>query len=89
MRNPAYKGTACFGKTRIAPRQRITRPLRLRGGVASRSSANHGPPRAEWIEIPVPPIVSEETIALANELLEANKNVPRDAQSPRVPCKDY
>jgi site-specific DNA recombinase len=32
LRNPAYKGTACFGKTRIAPRVRVTRPLRLRGG---------------------------------------------------------
>ena len=32
LRNPAYKGTACFGKTQKAPRQRITRPLRLRGG---------------------------------------------------------
>ena len=28
LRNPAYKGAACFGKTAIAPRQRITRPIR-------------------------------------------------------------
>ncbi len=34
LRNPAYKGTACFGKTETAPRQRITRSLRLRGGSA-------------------------------------------------------
>src|SRR6202035_3339546 len=27
LRNPAYKGTACFGKTETAQRQRITRPL--------------------------------------------------------------
>src|SRR5438876_2257451 len=39
LRNPAYKGTACFGKTRIAPRMRVTRPLRLRGGAAPRNSA--------------------------------------------------
>jgi len=38
LRNPAYKGTACFGKTRIAPRQRITRPQRLRGGIVQRTS---------------------------------------------------
>lgn len=36
LRNPAYKGEACFGKTTIAPRQRITRPIRMRGGVATR-----------------------------------------------------
>lgn len=41
LRNPAYKGAACFGKTRTAPRQRVTRPLRLRGRIAARNSANH------------------------------------------------
>src|SRR5262245_45027897 len=52
LRNPAYKGTACFGKTEIRPRQRVTRPLRLRGGVANRNSASHERPREEWIEYP-------------------------------------
>jgi site-specific DNA recombinase len=74
LRNPAYKGTACFGKTEIRPRQRVTRPLRMRGGVTNRNSANHERPRKEWIEIPVPAIVSEETFVLAQELLTANKN---------------
>ena len=73
LRNPAYKGTACFGKTRLAPRQRITRRLRLLGGIATRESASHERPREEWIEIPVPAIVSEETFALAQERLERNK----------------
>jgi site-specific DNA recombinase len=83
LRNPAYKGTACFGKTRIAPRMRVTRPLRLRGGAAPRNSANHELPRTEWIEIPVPTIISEETFALANELLEANKkHAPRRTITP-------
>jgi len=36
LRNPAYKGAACFGKTETVPRQRITRPLRLRGGIGGR-----------------------------------------------------
>jgi site-specific DNA recombinase len=73
LRNPAYKGEACFGKTKTAPRQRITRPLRIRGAVASRNSASHERPRQDWIAIAVPPIVSEETFALAQERLEANK----------------
>jgi len=30
LRNPAYIGKACFGKTERKPRQRITRPLRQR-----------------------------------------------------------
>ena len=76
-RNPAYRGTACFGKTRRALRQRVTRPLRLRGGVASRDSASHERPREEWIEIPVPAIVGESTFARAQQLLHYNAADPR------------
>ena|SRR5215831_6654550 len=74
LRNPAYRGRACFGKTEIRPRQRITKPLRQRNGVCSRNSANHEKPRQEWIEIPVPALVSEETFALAQEQLLQNKH---------------
>ena len=73
LRNPAYRGTACFGKTRVARRQRVTRALRLRGGPASRDSANHERPREEWIEIPVPALIDELTFARAHELLQENK----------------
>jgi site-specific DNA recombinase len=73
LRNPAYRGTACFGKTRVAPRQRVTRALRMRGGMTTRNSANHERPREEWIEIPVPALIAEETFARAQELLHENK----------------
>jgi site-specific DNA recombinase len=73
LRNPAYRGTACFGKTRVATRQRVTRPLRMRGGVATRDSANHERPREDWIEIPVPALIDEPTFAHAQELLHDNK----------------
>jgi site-specific DNA recombinase len=85
LRNPAYKGTACFGKTEISQRQRVTRPLRMRGGVAKRNSANHERPRKEWIEIPVPAIVNEETFAIAQELLTANRtHAPRRTIEPSI-----
>jgi site-specific DNA recombinase len=45
LRNPAYCGKACYGKTELRPRQRITRPLRQRNGVASepvRTMSGHG-----------------------------------------------
>jgi site-specific DNA recombinase len=85
LRNPAYKGSACFGKTMSAPRQRITRPLRQQGGIAPRSSASHERPRAEWIEIPVPALVSPETFALAQERLAHNKaHAPRRTVTPSV-----
>jgi site-specific DNA recombinase len=85
LRNPAYKGQACFGKTTMAPRRRITRPIRLRGGIASRNSASHERPREDWIPIAVPPIVSDDTFALAQERLEANKtHAPRRTITPSV-----
>ena len=61
LRNPAYRGRACYGKTELRPRQRITRALRKRGGRASRDSANHERPRPDWIEIAVPALISEDT----------------------------
>ena len=57
----------------------------MRGGVATRNSANHERPREDWITIAVPPIVSEETFALAQERLEANKaHAPRRTVTPSV-----
>jgi len=73
LRNPAYQGRACFGKTAITTRQRITRPLRLHGGLSSRNTASHERPHSEWIEIPVPALVSEDAFALAQEKLANNK----------------
>jgi site-specific DNA recombinase len=73
LRNPAYRGRACYGKTELRPRQRITRALRKRGGLASRDSANRERPRPDWIEIAVPALISEEIFALAQEQLEQNK----------------
>ena len=72
-------------KTAVAARQRITRPLRLRGGSATRNSANHELPREEWIEISVPALVSEETFALAQEKLIYNKlHGPRRTIEPSI-----
>jgi site-specific DNA recombinase len=85
LRNPAYAGHACYGKTALRPRQRITRPLRQRGTWPSRTSANRERPRADWIAIPVPALVSEATFALAQEQLEQNKqHAPRRTIEPTL-----
>jgi site-specific DNA recombinase len=73
LRNPAYRGMACFGKTELAPRQKVTRALRQRGGYSPRASANRERPKTEWLEIPVPALVSEDAFALAQEQLEKNR----------------
>ena len=71
--NPAYHGRACFGKTGMRLRQRITRPQRQRGRPSHRYNVHYDRPRQEWIEIPVPALVSEEIFALAQEQLQKNK----------------
>ncbi|NTV58497.1 MAG: recombinase family protein [Deltaproteobacteria bacterium] len=85
LRNPAYRGTACFGKKERTERQRITRPLRNKGGFSPRCSSNRERPREAWVEIPVPPIIEEETFALAQERLEQNKRLsPRRTIEPTL-----
>lgn len=85
LRNPAYQGRACFGKTEIRPRQRITRPLRQRQGLVTRNSANHERPCQDWIEIAVPALISLEVFALAQEQLEKNKrHSPRRTLEPTL-----
>ena len=85
LRNPAYKGTACFGKTQTAPRQRVTKPLRLSGHSRRGETTGRERPRAEWIEIPILPLVSEDTFALAAERLADNKRfAPRRTIEPSL-----
>src|ERR1700756_1552328 len=73
LRNPAYRGLACFGKTRISARTRVMRPQRRRGTTTPSTTAGHQRPREEWIEIPVPALVTEDSFAHAQELLHQNK----------------
>ena len=77
LRNPAYRGPACFGKTCISARTRVMRPQRRRGVSTPSLTASHERPRQEWIEIPVPALVSEESFARAQELLQENKTRSR------------
>ena len=73
LRNSTYRGAACFGKTRISARTRVMRPQRRRGVTTPSTTAGHERPREEWIEIPVPALVMEESFARAQELLQQNK----------------
>jgi len=85
LRNPAYQGRACYGKTELRPRQRITRPLRQPNGLASRNSASHERPHQDRIEIAVPALISQAMSALAQEPLEQNKlHSPRRTIEPSL-----
>ena len=75
LRNPAYMGRAAYGKTELAERQRMTRPLRQKGGFSSRHTVGHECPRNQWIEIPVPALIDESMFARAQERLAENKRL--------------
>ena len=49
LRNPAYRGAACFGKTRVSTRTRVMRHQRRRGMTTPYATAGHERPREEWI----------------------------------------
>ena len=72
LRNPAYQGTACFGKTAPVSERKVTRRLRLRGGVPTRPCLRSRR-REEWIEIPVPALISSTHYALAQARLRENR----------------
>src|SRR5260370_39980119 len=73
LRNSAYRGAACFGKTRISARTRVMRPQRRRGVTTPNMTAGHERPREEWIEIPVPALVTEKRFDGAQSILHETK----------------
>jgi site-specific DNA recombinase len=84
LRNPAYAGRACFGKTmRTADQPGLNRTARLEGRSTSKSYSVKDRARADWLEIPVPALVSEDTWQRAQRRLEDNKRFA--ARNSKVP----
>jgi hypothetical protein len=74
LRNPAYTGRACFGKTmRTADQPGLNRTARLAGRATPKSYSVTDRPREDWLEIPVPAIVAEDIWARAQQRLADNK----------------
>jgi site-specific DNA recombinase len=69
LRNPAYKGRAMTNRTRVAPARRRKSALLPVGPGQS-----HAPrPQEDWIAVPVPQIVAEETFARVQAKLDTNQ----------------
>jgi len=77
LKNPAYKGTAAFGKTRIGPRRPALRPHRGAQEQPRRVYSTYEVPIDQWTFIPVPAIVSEELFEAVQETLEENRKRKR------------
>ena len=84
LRNPAFAGQACFGKTmRTAERPGLNRTARLAGRSTPRSHSVTDRPREDWLEIAVPALVTEDTWQRAQQRLADNKRYA--ARNSKVP----
>jgi site-specific DNA recombinase len=73
LRNPAYHGRAAYGKTKVADRHgKPTRTTRARGERRGRRQVRLDEPVDRWMFIPVPPLVTDQPFALAQERLQRN-----------------
>jgi site-specific DNA recombinase len=73
LRNPAYAGAAYSGRTYSAPARQRKSPLQPLGPGASERPA----PPEEWIAVPVPALITEETFAAAQSRLDRNTRFAR------------
>jgi site-specific DNA recombinase len=84
LRNPAYAGTAVFGKTMVVQEPAgLNRVARMQGRSVPRPARTVDRPREEWTGIPVPAIVDEATFARVQQRLEDNKRYA--ARNTKVP----
>jgi site-specific DNA recombinase len=80
LKNPAYKGSAGFGKTRIGERLPQLRPQRGQAEQPRKAYSVYATPIEEQEFIPVPAIVSEELFDAAAEQLAENKKRNRQGR---------
>jgi site-specific DNA recombinase len=81
LKNPAYQGTAAFGKTHQEPLRPRLRPPRGRPLQPRRAVSTVDVPQEDWFPIPVPALVEPEVCAAVQEQLRENQRHAR--QSPR------
>jgi site-specific DNA recombinase len=73
LKNPAYSGSAAFGKTRMGPRRTQLRKPRGQAKIPRRTGSTYDTQAAEQIMIAVPAIVSTELFASVQEQLTENR----------------
>ena len=86
LRNPAYRGQAAYGKTKVTDRHgKPTRTTRARGERHGRRQVRVDEPADRWMFIPVAPLVTDETFALAQERLTRNAHfAKRNTKKPTL-----
>jgi site-specific DNA recombinase len=78
LRNPAYMGRAAFGKTQSRDHLQVrVRAQRHSADVPRKPYSTTRTDRQDWIEIPVPAIVSEALFQSTQEQLTENRKLAR------------
>jgi len=80
LKNPAYQGTAAFGKTRQEPLRPRLRAQRGRPLQPRRAVSTVAVPQEDWLPIPVPALVEPEVCAAVQEQLQENRRHARQSQ---------
>jgi site-specific DNA recombinase len=78
LKNPAYKGMAAFGKTRVGDRRRALRPQRGASEQPRRAYSTYEVAPEDWIYIPVPLIIGEDLYEVVQERLAENRKRSRE-----------
>jgi site-specific DNA recombinase len=86
LRNPAYCGRAVFGKTMaVNESPGLNRRARLQGRDTPRAVKTVDRPREQWVHIPVPAIVDEDTFArVALRLADNKRFAARNSKQPSL-----
>src|ERR1044071_741811 len=80
LKNPAYKGTAAFGKTRTGPLRPRLRAQRNRPLQPRHAASSYAVPREEWVFIPVPALIEEALYDAVQEQLAENRQRARQSR---------
>jgi site-specific DNA recombinase len=77
LKNPAYKGTAAFGKTKCVPKKSRLRAYKGQSLQSKSVCSVERKEKEEWILIPVPAIIDESLFETVQAQLEENKRLKR------------
>jgi site-specific DNA recombinase len=80
LKNPAYKGQAAFGKTRVEPFRPPLRPPRGHATHPKRAVSVSDTTEQEWLWIPVPPLVEDALFEAVQGRLQDNRQRARQSK---------
>ena len=80
LNNPAYKGTAAFGKTAVGQTRSRLRPGRNQSPHPRRDYSTYDQDSQQWILIPVPALIDEALFEAVQQQLQENRQRARQSQ---------